>query len=86
LKKGRTYRELALHLGYPKWFAATLSDVIREKPGCITEERENKLRARLDMSPVRKEKRVRSLNEYNRIRDAPLERLRWAILHRKEYP
>jgi hypothetical protein len=46
-QNGRTLRALAVSLGYPESYAATLSGVLRQVPGCITSEGEKVLRQRI---------------------------------------
>ena len=50
-RKNGSWRALALSLGYDAGYAATLCDVVRGKPGCISREGENVLRARLGLPP-----------------------------------
>ena len=56
-KSGITFRALADALGDPKFSIGTLSDVIRGRPGAMTQESENDLRRRLGL-PVASTKTV----------------------------
>ena len=51
-KKGHTLEQLAIALGYPKSYSATISGVLRGEAGRLTPETENVLRARLGLAPV----------------------------------
>lgn len=51
-KEGHTLRELATELGLPESAIATLSDVLRNKPGALTPAGENDLRRRLHLPPL----------------------------------
>lgn len=75
-KDGITFRELATELGYEESFASTLSDIIRDKPGALSEDGERKLRRRLNIRP--------SFREHQKIGDMTREELGWSILNRME--
>ena len=51
-KNGLTLRTLAVSLSYPESYAATLSDVLRAKPGTLTLAAENDLRQRLGLPAI----------------------------------
>lgn len=51
-KYGVSWRALAKALNYPANYAGVLCDVSRQRPGCIAEEAENILRARLGLAPL----------------------------------
>ena len=51
-KSGKTLRALANELGEPYFSIATLSDVLRGRPGALTEASENDLRQRLGLPIV----------------------------------
>ena len=51
-KSGKTLRALANELGQPYFSIATLSDVLRGRPGALTEVSENDLRQRLGLPVI----------------------------------
>ena len=52
MRKNGSLRKLAVELGFPPSFAATLSDVLRGKPGKLTLDGENALRRALGLSVI----------------------------------
>jgi len=53
-RNGKTLRKLAIELGYPESYAATLSDVLKRRPGSLSREGELELRRRLGMTDRRR--------------------------------
>ena len=51
-KNGQTLRVLARELGHPYFSIATLSDVLRRRPGAVSLHTENDLRLRLELPAI----------------------------------
>lgn len=63
---GRTLREIVSDLGYHEGWIATISDILNNKNGCISLERENDLRKRMGLREVSNSGRLRGID--NRVR------------------
>ena len=50
--KNGSLRQLAHELGYPREFAATLSKILTDKPGQVSQTTENELRRRLGLPAI----------------------------------
>jgi len=76
LRHNGSLRSLARELGFPPHFAATLSDMLREKPGCCSLARENQVRVALGLRPiVRKRYKIVHLALDPQVRAAQLRAL-----------
>jgi len=51
-RRNTSLRKLAQELGFPSSFAATLSDVLRERHGNVSLKTENRLRVALGLEPI----------------------------------
>ncbi|GAB4524535.1 MAG: hypothetical protein Kow0047_34160 [Anaerolineae bacterium] len=51
-RKNGSLRDLARSLGFPPSFAATLSDVLRERHGNVSLKTENRIRVALGLEPI----------------------------------
>jgi hypothetical protein len=76
LRRNGSLRGLAIELGFEAHFAATLSDMLRHKPGAVSLANENRLRLALGLPPRLRRRYTRPCLDLDpRRRIAQLERL-----------